>query len=401
MPSTPSAPAVPQTTPAALSIRIVGDHFVDGAGVTIRLLGVNAPGSEYACQQDWGYSEQPSDAAEAAAIAGWHATVVRVPLNEDCWLGINGQPAYGSMAGYRNYLTSWVATLNAAGLYVILDLHWTAPGTNVADGQRPMPDDHSVAFWTSVASTFASNHAVVFDAFNEPYSPAYNGNSTLPVSWTCWRDGGCPLPVANQDGNIDDSDRYTAVGMQAIVNAIRATGATQPIMLGGLRYGNDLTGWLGAEPVDPQHQLAASFHNYKGNACASACWNSTVASVAASVPVVTGEFDEGYDCAGPPAGAGTFDNSYFQWADAHGVSYVAWGWWVLGNRSTPCSSVPDAGDNYVLISNYDGTPAGPDGTALKNHLAALASTRLPVPPVVGGPPRSVCHTGPSGIVCTQ
>ena len=34
-----------------------------------------------------------------------------------------------------------------------------------------MPDDHSVAFWTSVATAFAGNHAVVFDAFNEPYSP--------------------------------------------------------------------------------------------------------------------------------------------------------------------------------------------------------------------------------------
>jgi aryl-phospho-beta-D-glucosidase BglC (GH1 family) len=38
---------------------------------------------------------------------------------------------------------------------IILDLHWTAPGTQPATGQMPMPDmDHSLDFWTSVASTF-------------------------------------------------------------------------------------------------------------------------------------------------------------------------------------------------------------------------------------------------------
>ena len=75
------------------------------------------------------------------------------------------------------------------------------------------------------------------------------------------------------------------------------------------------------------------------------------------MPVVTGEFDQGYDCAGPPtspAALTTFDNTFMNWADADGVSYLAWGWWVLGNTSTPCSALGDPGDNYALISDYDG-----------------------------------------------
>ena len=285
-----------------LSISVSGNHFVNGAGATVRLLGVNVPSTEYACDQGWGYSAQPRTPATAQAIASWHANAVRVPLNEDCWLGLNGEPSRGySAAGYQQAIETWVGDLNAAGLYVVLDLHWSAPGTNNADGQRPMPDDHSVAFWTSVATTFAANHAVVFDAFNEPYSPAGNGNSTLAVSWSCWLDGGCLVPVANQDDPIDDADTYTAVGMQAMVDAIRATGSTQPILLGGLSYANDLSGWLAHEPVDPDHQLAASFHGYYGEACdTTSCWQSTIASVAVHVPVVTGEFDQGYDCVGPP-----------------------------------------------------------------------------------------------------
>jgi hypothetical protein len=366
-----------------LSIAVSGNHFVNGAGATVRLLGVDVPSTEYACDQGWGYASQPLTVGTAAAIASWHADAVRVPLNEDCWLGLNGQPSFGTQAGYQQAIETWVSDLNAVGLYAIVDLHWTAPGTNNADGQRPMPDDHSAAFWASVAGAFKDNHAVVFDAFNEPYSPAANGNSHLAVSWSCWLSGGCLVPVANQDATIDDTDTFTAVGMQAIVSAIRGVGATQPIILGGLSYANDLTGWLAYEPTDPAHQLAASFHNYYGESCDTpSCWNTTIAGVAAHVPVVTGEFDQGYDCASPPtqpSGSTTFDNTFMDWADGAGVSYLAWGWWVLGNTSTPCSALGGGGGNYALISNYGGTPVSPDGTNLHVHLAALyASTPVQI-----------------------
>ena len=246
-----------------------------------------------------------------------------------------------------------------------------------------MPDDHSVAFWTSVASTFRDNLAVVFDAFNEPYSPEANGNSSLAVTWSCWLHGGCSVPVANQNGSIDDNDTYVAVGMQALVTAIRATGASQPILLGGLSYANDLSGWLAHEPTDPDHQLAASFHNYYGESCDTiSCWNTTTASVAKQVPVVTGEFDQGYDCANPPTGPSsltTFDQTFMNWADANAVSYLAWGWWVLGNTSTNCSALSDATDNYALISDYSGAAVSPDGLSLYLHLASLGeSTTLQI-----------------------
>jgi aryl-phospho-beta-D-glucosidase BglC (GH1 family) len=391
------------TAAVPLSIAVSGSHFVNGAGATVRLLGVNAPGTEYACEQGWGYSDAPLTAATASGIASWHATAVRVPLNEDCWLGLNGQPSYGTQSGYQAAIESWVADLNAVGLYVILDLHWSAPGSSVADGQRPMPDDHSVAFWTSVAATFASNPAVVFDAFNEPYSPQADGDSNLSVSWSCWLNGGCVLPVAADGTTPNDSITYTAVGMQAIVNAIRSTGASQPIMLGGLSYANDLSGWLANEPVDPDHQLAASFHNYYGEYCDTAsCWNSTIATVAAAVPVVTGEFDQGFDCANPPTSPTaltSFDNTYMSWADQNGVSYLAWGWWVLGNTSSTCASLGGGDDNYDLVSNLSGTPVAPDGTNLQAHLASLVTNQT-LPTVTKITPASGPGNGSTKVTIT-
>jgi hypothetical protein len=191
-----------------LSIAVQGNHFVNGAGQTVRLLGVDHPSLEYACEEGYAYNDGMMDAADAAAIASWRATAVRLPLNEDCWLGINGQPSNSqhpqpalTVAGYRQAVQSYVTQLNNAGLYVILDLHWTAPGTIVADGQRPMPDSHSTDFWTSVATTFASNPAVVFDLFNEPFSPSKVNDPAHSVSWDCWKLGGCTV----SGGSVRDS----------------------------------------------------------------------------------------------------------------------------------------------------------------------------------------------------
>ena len=304
---------------------------MNGAGQPIRLLGVDRSGTEYACIQGWGIFDGPNDAASVAAMASWHINAVRVPLNEDCWLNINGvNPAYGG-ATYQNAVLNYVKLLHQHSLYVILDLHWNAPGTQRATGQQPMPDaDHSPAFWRSVATTFKNDPAAVFDLYNEPYG----------VDWNCWLNG-CSSPG------------WQTAGMQALVDAVRATGASNVIMLGGLSYANDLSGWLSHEPTDAGHQLAASFHTYNFNTCNTvACWNAQASPTAARVPLVTGEIGEN-DC------GHAFIDSYMAWADSHAVSYLGWTW-----DTWNCSSGP------ALISSYNGTPTN-FGVGFRDHLLRI------------------------------
>ena len=327
----PVAPIPAQA--ATLSIAVSGNHLIDGNGKVVRLLGVNRSGAEYACIQGWGIFDGPSDAASIQAIAAWHTNAVRLPLNEDCWLAINGAPAAYSGATYRNAIVNYVNLLHAAGLYAILDLHWSAAGTAQATGQQEMVDaDHGPAFWSSVASTFQNDPAVLFDLFNEPEF----------ISWSCWRDGtGCPVswPVA---------------GMQSLVTAVRSAGATQPIMLGGVAYANDLSQWLAYEPNDPQGALVASLHTYNFNTCnTTACWDSQVAPVAARVPVVTGEIGE-------DDGAHGFIDAFMGWADARGISYLAWTWDTWGCGNSP-----------VLIADYAGTPCQSFGSGYQAHLQSV------------------------------
>ena len=47
-------------------------------------------GTEYACVQGWGMFDGPTDDEAIDVMKEWHINVVRIPLNEACWLGING-----------------------------------------------------------------------------------------------------------------------------------------------------------------------------------------------------------------------------------------------------------------------------------------------------------------------
>jgi endoglucanase len=392
-----------QAAQTPLEISISGNHFVNGLngnGQTILLRGVNVSSSEYACAENYGYDDGDYTSATAAAIAAWGANAVRIPLNEDCWLNTNlpaGDP-YGGV-GYQQEIESFVSDLGAYGIYAILDLHWTAPGNQAALEQQPMPDmDHSPAFWTSVATAFKSNPAVVFDLFNEPYDPTDrrsgdDENASDAVTWGCWDSGtepdavgggALPVPCYTQayDASGNPTTRYQIVGMQTLLSDIRNVGATQPIVVGGLDYADDLgdtndangggQGWMQHAPDDPLNQEAASFHNYQGKGCDNqTCWESTVKSVAAHVPVVTGEFaEDNYLAAGCNAspGASTFDDRYMNWADTNGVSYLAWAWIV----DDPPQPGDDTCERYGLLSSYDGTPLAPNGATVHDHLLALA-----------------------------
>ncbi|MBN9622721.1 MAG: cellulase family glycosylhydrolase, partial [Actinobacteria bacterium] len=282
-------------------IGVQGNRLVDQAGKPVRLLGVNRSGTEYACRQGTGIFQGPSDAASIAAIKSWDANAVRIPLNESCWLGIDGVPARFSGAAYREAIVGFVGRLTEAGLYSILDLQFAAPGAEGAESIIPMPDaDHAPAFWKSVATTFGDDRAIVFDLYNEPHD----------VDWDCWQHG-CQTET---EGGVG----YEAVGMERLVQVVRDTGARQPLLLSGINYAHDLRGWEAHLPPDPLDGEVASIHTYDFAPCLAAC-RAGLAKIALRHPLVAAEIGE-TDC------GHTYIDGFMSWADEHDVSYLGWAW---------------------------------------------------------------------------
>jgi Cellulase (glycosyl hydrolase family 5)/IPT/TIG domain len=358
--------AAAATTTSTLSV--VGNHLVDN-GKMVVLRGGNRDGSEYACQQGWGVFDGAADDASIAAIASWGSNAVRVPFNEDCWLGINGINPAVSGANYRTVIIDFVTRLRAHGLYVILSDQVAGPGSTVSSTILPMPDaDHAPAVWTSVASTFAGDKGVIFDLYNEPHD----------VSWSCWANG-CLVT-----GGFNFVTPYQAAGMKGLTAAVRATGATNVIMIGGLGWSIDPSGWLANQPADGQ--LMVSIHNYDYSGWnTSAVWDNTYAPVAQKVPVTIGEV--GFD---------GYIEQVMPWADAHGIGYLAWTWDAWPNN------------NEALISDYNGTPTA-YGTGFKNYLAGLTPPNTPTVmsvaptsgPAAGGTPVTITGTNLTGATAVK
>jgi endoglucanase len=333
--ATPPPPPPPPPAPAS-GLHVSGNQLLDANGNLVRLHGVNYSGPEYACIQGWGIFDGPSDDASVTAIKSWNANIVRMGLNEDCVLGINGvQPAYAG-ANYLGAIKSFVDRLHAQGLLAEISLFWAAPGAQKATDQPPILDaDHSGAAWTRIAQTFAGDPKTILNLEGEPHD----------ITWSCWKNGGSACSVG-----------YAALGMQSALDTVRAAGWSGPVSLSGIDYANNLGQWLTYKPTDSLNQLMAEAHVYGKNTCAStACFDTTFAPVAASVPLNFGETGETYD----DSSCGSSNTSAFMsWADAHKVGYLAWTWDTWGT----CGS---------LISNFNGTPANAYGTYVKNHYLSL------------------------------
>jgi aryl-phospho-beta-D-glucosidase BglC (GH1 family) len=326
----------------AQGLHASGNRLLAAHGQVVRLHGVNYSGTEYSCVQGYGIfdgNNEPNLPTQhyVDELKAVHVNAVRIPLNEDCWLGINGVPGAYAGSNYQTAIDDWVNLLSRNGITPILDLHWNAPGAEQANGQQPMPDAaHSTTFWREVATRFANRPQAIFDLYNEPY----------PSSWACWRDGGSACT-----GDVP----FPVVGMQSLVNTVRGAGATNPIMLGCLDYSNTCAGggytgdWLRYMPVDPAHNLVASVHVYIGNGCVDAtCWRAEYRPILrAGHPIVVGEWGS-YDYNGANYNE-SFGTKLLNWLDSNGASgYVAWAWDNWGWTSSAAEPLISSDDGSTL-----------------------------------------------------
>lgn len=272
----------PEAQPV-LPLKVVGNEIRNAKDEVVRLRGVNVACMEWSADGEGRVLETVD-----RAIRDWKVNHIRLPLAQDRWFGKTKEQNDAGKS-YRALVERIVDRCAASGVYVILDLHWSDAGVwGEHIGQHKLPDRNSIAFWKDLAPVYANHPAVLFDLYNEPFQ----------VSWEVWRNGG---NVSERDPKTKRETGYEAVGMQAMLDTVRSTGAKNVVIVGGVDWSYDLSGFLGGKGLKDRDGAgiiyACHAYPFKGDTVEK--WISKMEAAAKEIPVIVSEF--GSD---PQGGAG-------------------------------------------------------------------------------------------------
>lgn len=284
---------------------VVGNTIYHESGSPHVFLGVDRPSLE------WNPAGEDLSAQDYQLMASWGSNAVRIALNQGFWL----ESSVVYSPEYKGRIDTQIDWAHAAGMDVILDLHWSDRGDwGVTPGQQRMADNHSVIFWADVAQRYAHDGRVIFELYNEPHD----------VTWQVWRDGG------------DSGDGFMAVGMQTLYDTVRNAGADNLVVLGGLDYGYDLGGVPGTPLTG--YNITYATHPYDLPGKGPSDWEGDWGFLTADHPVLITEFGT-FDC------STDYLSQLISYAAQRDLSWTAWAWY------------PGGCDFPALINDWAGTPS--------------------------------------------
>ena len=321
-----STPTAPPPASSGFGIKVSGSTFTDLSGNVLQLQGENVSGLEINSTSTWDAYSGTNLSTWQTLASTWQMNVIRLPLNEWAWR-TNATSASGKP--YQSIVATAVANITAAHMYVILDLHWATPNSynnGVADGQPGyLNADNSVNFWSSVASAYKNNPAVMFELFNEPYGDNQSFDATR---LNLLKSGGTATfynQVGGKGGPVDSGVSFQVAGHQQLVTAIRNAGASNIILYSCPGWDSALSQSLAVKPTDPLNQLAATVHYANGS-------NADYTNILdAGIPILMTEF---YTLAG---------RGGYAWAQSNHIGYVMWGannWSANADLSSLINNAP-------------------------------------------------------------
>jgi hypothetical protein len=153
--------------------------------------------------------------------------------------------------------------------------------------------------------------------------------------------------------------------MQSLLDTVRATGATNVVLLGGVQYSNNLGQWATYKPSDATGNLGAAWHIYNFNSCASTtCFDGAPAALASTVPIVATEFGEN-DC------QGSIVTPWMTWFDSHGVGYLAWTWNTWSATCVAATATTNGNPWSLITSSTTAAPMPGLGQTIHDHFVSF------------------------------
>jgi endoglucanase len=237
------------------------------------------------------------DAAKLDQLrAEFHIDTLRIYVSQ---IGLD--PTSGVCgADYREEIVSAAKLALSKGLVVILQLDWQTP----TGEDKPLkdllglPDEHTVRAWRNLAPAFAHDRRVMYELFVEPKLHWSEENLAL---WTR--------------------------GIQPVIDAVRATGAENIILLDGLDYGRITRGMPGRfhDPLPDRWgfavdtQFTAAFKSPKD-------WDQAFGQVAEKYPTIMAGFTyNNWSGCLPGAAPEQLVTEHFNYLKSKNIGIVLWG----------------------------------------------------------------------------
>lgn len=336
--------ATPNTNSNQLpALTVAGNHLTNTQGQTVTLIGASHSSLEYSCTGDGHMS-----IADFQLMRSWGMNAVRLPVSSEFWADSGND-----CPQYHQTVEQTISNAESAGLYVILDLQWNAPFDTPYDRQHggeqcPLPDTgKDTQFWRDIAALYKNNTGVLFDIFGEPHD----------ISWSQWYNGGsitnlCMLIGGSSNGQVVPGT-YTAVGMQAMTNTIRAIAPNNIIVAAGINWGYDLSG-LGEGYALNGGNIIYDTHPFNYGGKQPSNWTNDFGRFTGTYVIIAGEFGS-YDC------GTSYISAAITYFNAHHMSWLAWAWNNYG-----CGGP-------ALLSNWNGTPSQPYGAYIKTQMLQVTT----------------------------
>jgi endoglucanase len=204
--------------------------------------------------------------AELTEIRGYGADTMRFQI---------GQPALDPASplydpAYLSQVVNAVETARQSGFVVMIMMQDEAISGD--PNPHPLPIAETQGDWDLLSAKFGSDRGVVFELYNEPNMPETAAN------WQLWLNGGA---VTGQT--------VPSIGMQSLINHLRANGAQNVFVLDGLRLAGTLKG-LPTTVSDPLGRLVYAVHPYQHGSSDESQWDADFGTPSTHVPVWADEW---------------------------------------------------------------------------------------------------------------
>jgi endoglucanase len=244
-------------------LRVVGNKIVNADGQEVWLQGVSLASLE------WSAAGDNILKSVTVACTEWKANVLRMPVREHFWNGTGPYQRDGG-AAYRQLVDDSINLAAAHGAYMVIDLH-----------RYRAPEQQHLDFWKQIAEKYKNHPSVLFELLNEPHD----------ISWDVWKNGGVVTDEKSSKNVIAENGEklrgFQSVGMQAMLDAIRESGAKNIVIAGGLDWGYDLSGVLSGYALDDRggNGIVYSTHVYPWKSD----WQNKFLALADKYPLFIGE----------------------------------------------------------------------------------------------------------------